>query len=618
MSILKGFYQGIKPIPITTVSEWADRSRYLTSDSAAEPGRWRTMRTPYLKEILDNLSPNSPINEVIAQKGVQLGFTEAALNVVGCYVDLAPCPIMYVMPTIEVAKGFSESRVDPMISCCPSLKEKIRPPRERDSGNTKFTKKFPGGLLVISGSNSAASLRSRPIRVLLLDEVDAYPLDVDGEGSPISLAEKRQSTFGLKRKRYKLSTPTMEHTSVIEPEYLKTDQRKYYVPCPHCGCTQELKFEQLRWNAHDYEKVYYECVEPQCKALIHERFKTKMLEAGSWVVTCPANLSPTKRGYHLNSLYSPIGWLSWADIAKEFDEAEHDENKMKTFVNTILGETWKVKGEVPDWKNLYNRRERYEFNKPSKDVVFITVGVDVQGDRLELQVMGWGRGRRMYSLDYRVIPGQTSTKEPWDRLADVVSETWEREDGLILPMRLMAVDTGYNTQFCYDFCRRFDPTQVIPIKGQDEQRIMVVPPRQVDVNSVGKKIGRVKVWNVGVSMIKSEIYGRLKLEITDGVVPPNYIHFPEYDEKFFRGITAEVLQVTTTKRGFKSYAWVKKYPENEPLDTTVYARAAAAVIGIDRMEEKNFLKIEASYLKVSKPTPQQDKPRFTKRPSIWD
>lgn len=584
--MLQGFYDGLKPIPITLVSDWADNNRYLTSESSAEPGRWSTNRTPYLREILDNLSPNTSVNEIIVIKGVQLGFTEAGLNVVGCYADISPCPIMYVMPTIEVAKGFSESRVDPMIGNCPSLSEKIKPARERDSGNTKFTKKFSGGILVISGANSAASLRSRPIRVLVLDEVDAYPINVDDEGSPISLASKRQATFGLKKKRYMLSTPTTEAESVIEPEYLKTDQRKFYVPCPHCGSFQELLFTQLKWEKGKPETVMYECGD--CKEYIPERFKTRMLENGEWRATAPQNGSPLKKGYHINSLYSPIGWMSWLDIATEYEDALTSEPKMITFTNTILGETWKVKGEVPEWNNLYNRREKYELNKPNKEVAFITVGVDVQKDRLECHIVGWCKNKISYSIDYRVLLGETSSVQVWNKLAEIVNETWEREDGIILPMKLMAVDTGYNTSFVYDFCRRFDITKVIPIKGQDKQGIMVAPPRQVDTTSSGKKIGKIKVWNIGVSLIKSEIYGYLKLNIDEhGNVPHGFMHFPQYDAHFFRGITAEQLEFKIQK-GFKKYEWVKKYHENEPLDTTVYARAAAAVVGIDRMKDEHF------------------------------
>jgi phage terminase large subunit GpA-like protein len=583
INVLEGFAAGLRPIPLMTISEWADRNRMLSSESSAEPGPWRTSRTPYLREIQDNLSPNSPVQEVIAAKGVQLGFTEGGLNVVGCYIDIAPCPIMYVMPTIEMSKGISESRIDPMIDFSPSLKKRVKPSRSRDSGNTKFTKRYPGGVLVLSGANSAASLRSRPVKVLVLDEVDAYPLSVDNEGSPIALAEKRTSTFGSKRKIYKLSTPTIDGQSVITSEYEDSDQRKYYVPCPHCDHKQELIFENLKWTEKDYSSVLYFCEE--CGTGIEERYKPRMLEGGEWIATAPEKSSPYRKGYHINSLYSPLGWLGWAQIAEQWEKAQNDVNLMRVFVNTILGETYKDKGEAPPWENLYNRREPYQINRPPVEVQFITAGVDVQRDRLELEIVGWCKGKRSFSIDFRVLLGDTSARAVWDQLAEVVSETWVREDGAHLTLRLMAVDSGYNTQEVYAFCRRFDITRVIPVKGQESQQNMVSPPRQVDVTAAGKKIGKTKVYHVGISLIKSELYGFLRQDRDEhGNIPYGFCHFPQYDQHYFRGLTAEQLQMKTNKRGYRVYEWVKKYDRNEPLDCRVYARAAAAVVGIDRHE----------------------------------
>lgn len=623
INVLEGFAAGIRPIPLMTISDWSDKNRFLSSESSAEPGPWRTSRTPYLKSIMDDLSPNTPVNEVIVIKGVQLGFTESGLNAVGCYIDIAPCPIMYVMPTIEMSKGISESRIDPMIDMSPSLKRRVKTARSRDSGNTKFTKRYPGGVLVLSGANSAASLRSRPVKVLVLDEVDAYPLSVDGEGSPIALAEKRTSTFGSKRKIYKLSTPTIEGQSVISAEYEKTDKRKRYVPCPHCGHKQELIFENLKWEPTKFETVMYYCCE--CGCGIEERFKPWMLDEANgaeWIATAPENKNPYKKGYHINSLYSPLGWLSWSQIAEQWEAAQDDVNLMRVFVNTILGETYREKGEAPPWENLYNRREVYAINTPHEDVAFLTAGVDVQKDRIELEVVGWCRGKRSYSIDFRVLLGDTSARDVWDQLAAVVTETWRTESGAQLPLRMMAIDTGYNTQHVYDFCRRFDVTRVIPVKGQDNQQMMISPPRQVDVTVSGKKVGKTKVWHVGVSLIKSELYGFLRQEKTeDGTVPYGYCFFPEYDPHYFKGLTAEQLEMKMNKRGFRVYQWVKKYQRNEPLDCRVYARAAAAVVGLDRHENNEAFWTSMQEAKVIANVtnkPEKAKENRRNRGSFWD
>lgn len=590
LNYINSFKLGAKPTPTVLISEWADANRRLTTESAAEPGRWRTNRTPYLKEILDSMSPNSPVTEIYGIKGSQLGMTEGALSILGCYADVAPCPMMYVMPTIEMAKEISENRIDPMIDACDALKAKIRPNRERDSGNTKYVKKFPGGSWKFSGANSAASLASKAVRVLVLDEADRYPLNADGEGSPIQLARQRQVTFGSKKKFMMFCTPTMEHSSVIARAIETTDCRKFFVPCPVCEYYQTLEFNNFRYepNLGDRLKdVRYECCD--CGHLIEERHKTKMLEAGQWRITKPENASPIKRGYVIPSFYSPIGWLSWVEIIKMYEASEDDVNARIVFTNTVLAETWKETGEVPDYLELFNRREPYEFNKPNNEVYFITSGVDVQKDRLEIHIIGWGLRKVAWSIDYRIIHGDTTKTEVWDKLEEIVNETWVRPDERILPMLKMCVDTGYNTSHVHAFCRRFDVTRVVPVKGQDSLAVPFSSPRALDTAKSGKKIGNLKTWQVGVSYLKTEIYGSLKQkQREDGTVPPNYIHFPQYDEKFFRGITAEQLISITDKKGQTKHEWHRKYLQNEPLDTTVYARAAASMVGIDRMKEHGY------------------------------
>lgn len=614
IDIVRGYLDAIRPIPLTTVSVWADKNRRLTSESAAEPGPWVTDRTPYLREIMDNLSPSNTITEVIVAKGVQLGFTESGLNAVGAYIDLDPCPIMYVMPTIEMSKAISESRVDPMITESPTLSKKVRPNRERDAGNTKFVKRFPGGLLILSGANSASSLRSRPVRVLILDEVDAYPLNVDNEGSPISLAEKRTSTFGDRRKIYKLSTPTVEGQSVIQKELDATETRRYYVPCVHCGHMQHLQFENLKWERGNPSTAAYYCVE--CGSAMYDRHKTQMLSAGEWRATIPSAQRYGVRGYHINSLYSPNGWLSWSQIAEQYEKAEKSEDEMKVFVNTILGETYKEVGESPEWQNLYNRREDYAPNSLPKDVVFITAGVDVQRDRLELEVVGWCSGKRSYSLDYRVLFGDTAKDEVWKQLNEVVEEQWTREDGALLPLKLMAIDTGYNTQFVYDYCKR-NPMRVVPVKGQDSLAMVFSPPRQVNVTKAGKKIGKTKVYHVGSSHIKSELYGWLRVEKNeDGTAPARYCHFPQYDQHYFRMLTAERIQYKDV-RGYRVPYWEKTYERNEALDCRVYARAAASIVGLDRMNDEQLAQMAKAYGRredKAMSAPKKEKPR---RPSSF-
>ncbi len=625
ISLVRGFLDGLRPERIMTVSEWADQHRYLSPESSSEPGRWRTSRAPYLREVMDKLSAHDPTEVIVFMKGAQIGATEAGNNWTGYIMDVAPGPLMLVQPTDALVKRNSKVRITPMIEATPRLRGKVSVAKSRDGDNTTFSKRFTGGYMVMAGANSAVGLRSMPVRFLFLDEVDAYPDDLDGEGSPIDLAIARTRNFP-KKKIFIVSTPTIDQASAVQREFENTDQRRYHVACPLCGAMQHLVFTQLKWEKGNPDGAKYECA--HCMGLIEERHKAKMLPekghggSAEWLVTNPEKVNIRRVGYHLNSLYSPLGWYSWADAARDFEIAEtsQDTAKMKTFVNTVLGDCYVEKGEAPPWKNIYNRREEYPTNRPPKDCAFLTAGVDVQGDRLELEIVGWCPDKVTYSIDYRVLLGDTSKREVWDQLAKVVNEAWTREDGMLMGLKLMAVDTGYATTHVYSFCRRFDYTRVIPVKGGPDSLSMIVAnPRAVETARSGKKIGRIKVWSIGSGVGKSELYGFLRGEIgEDEVVPPGYCHFPQYDEHYFKGITAEQLEFKLV-RGFKKYQWVKKYKANEPLDCRVYARAAAAVVGIDRMTDAALKKMAAEQVYVPpKAEGEHEKPKKRREKSIWD
>lgn len=582
--LITGFIDGLRPEPRLSVAEWSERYRKLDTKSAAEPGPYRVARTPYLREILDFLSVRNNIQKIVFKKGVQLGLTEIGHNWIGYVIDVVPSPMMAVQPTLDTMKRNVKLRIDPMFENCDRLRDKIGQKRSRDGGNTMLQKDYPGGALVLTGANSAAGLRSMPVRFLFLDEVDAYPQDVDGEGNAISLAEKRTATFGSRKKVFEISTPTIEGLSIIDADFLQTDQRYYHVPCPHCNGYQVLRFELLRWDKGSYKEVYYECA--HCQARIMERHKTRMLDLGKWVPSRPDLSTPETVGYHLSTLYSPDGWMSWAQIAKEYDDAQGDEPKIKTFVNTILGECYREKGEAPAWERLYERAqaEGHEPNTCFASVAFVTAGADIQADRIEVEIVGWMNGRRSQQIDYRVLMGDTDRPEVWNQLAEILDETFPREGGGSLPLRLMAVDTGYRTDKAYDFARKFGTRRVIAVKGSEALQMPFAPPRVIDRTKQGKSIGKVKVWHIGVSYLKSQLYGWLRSSIDpdSGEIPPGYCHFTQRDPHYFRGLTAETLQQTKNSRGMAAYVWVKKYERNEPLDCRIYATSAAYTLGFDR------------------------------------
>jgi phage terminase large subunit GpA-like protein len=593
---LKSIQRGLRPDPVLTVSEWSDQYRVLPQKAAAEPGPWRTSRTPYLKEIMDCLSATSPIEEVVFMKGAQLGGTEAGNNWLGYIIDYAPAPTLAVQPTVELQKRNSRQRIDPLIESCDRLADKVNEKRSRDGGNTMLLKEFTGGVLVLTGANSAVGLRSLPAKNLFLDEIDAYPYDVDGEGDPIGLAVARSRTFH-NRKVLKVSTPTIEGRSKIQSAYENTDMRKYFVPCPHCGRTQVLEFKRIKWKKKATEKyptqVWYEC--EHCEGQIDEKYKTDMLAAGEWKPTNESPHDPNARGYHLSSLYSPLGWYTWREIVKDFIDSKDDPELLRGFVNTVLGETWKDKGEAPEHKRLYERRDVYKTNTVPDGVVFLTAGADVQKGRIEVEIVGWGRDKRSWSIDYRVFLGETDTLkgEPWKKLDELIQETWTRK-GVQIPLKRTAVDSGYNTNTVYSWCRKYHHTQVFPVKGVDTLAVMVGLPKAVDISSSGiKRRSGVKLFTIGVNIIKTETYGYLRLDsASEGEPDPfGYCRFPQYEEEYFRQLTAEE-KVSRIVKGFRKYEWVKKRERNEALDCRVYARAAASLFGLDLFRDQDWIALE--------------------------
>ena len=499
---------GARPDPLLTISQWADKYRMLSQRASAEPGAWRTDRTPYLREIMDCLSPSSPIERTVFMKGAQIGATESANNWIGFVIHQAPGPMMAVQPTVEMAKRNSKQRIEPLIEESEALRKLVSDPRSRDSGNTVLAKDFPGGVLVMTGANSAVGLRSMAARYLFLDEVDAYPGDVEGEGDPVNLALARTRTFA-RRKVFLCSTPKITGISRIEAAYEESDQRKYWVPCPTCKEYQVLKFVQVTWPKGKPEEAVYTC--EHCGAGIENHQKHWMLPRGEWRPGAAGD--GRTAGFHLSSLYSPVGWFSWGDAAKQFDQAQKNSALLQVFVNTVLGESWAQAGDAPDWQRLYDRRESYKLGTVPAGGLFLTAGVDVQRDRIEAQVVAWGRERESWLVDYVVLDGDTARPDVWRRLTDLLNTTYPHEHGPQLGLVRMAVDSGWATQEVYGWARQQGPGRVLVIKGHESGAAPIGQPNAIEVTVAGKKIKRgVKVWPVATSMLKTELYGWLKLE----------------------------------------------------------------------------------------------------------
>ena len=617
---LEGWSSGWRPDPLLTVSQWADAHRFLSAKSASEPGRWRTSRAPYCREPMDELSAYSPTERVILMFGAQTGKTETGNNFVGYVIHHAPAPMLVVQPTLDMAKRLSKQRIGPMLNETPVLAERVAEARSRDSGNTIMVKEFLGGVLVLTGANSAVGLRSMPVRFLFLDEVDAFPADVEGEGDPVSLAEKRTTTFN-RRKILITSTPTIKDTSRVEREYERSDKRKYYVPCPHCGCFQWLRWRgfndntddpraknyRLVWIDEERTKAGYVCED--CGVIIEEKHKTQMLERGEWRPTAAGD-GKTK-GYHLSSLYSPAGWKSWIEVLREFEESTTDPAKLKTFVNTVLAETWEEAYSAKlDAEGIAKRAEMYNLLTVPESAVVITAGIDVQDNRIEIVQRAWGPGEESWLINYIAIHGDPSKMELWNQVLDVLDTPVKHASGALMTTYAAAIDSGgHFTHEVYAFTRAHRKRHILAIKGQSlPGKPALGKPTRQDINIRQQTIKKgAQLWPVGSDTIKALIYGRLKSVESKG---PGVYHWPQgLPEEYWKQLTSE-KQVTRLVNGFPKRLWIKKDRDrNEALDCEVYAYAALQYVytrhNRNTMWDQMKLKIEraAELLKLQPPAP---------------
>jgi len=561
---------GLRPEQPLTVSEWADKHRRLSSKASAEPGPWRTSRTPYLREPMDCLSSTSAVQRVVMMFAAQTGKTEAGANWLGYVIDHAPGPMLMVQPTVDMAKRLSKQRLESLINDTPVLAAKIAPARSRDSGNTMFSKEFPGGMMILTGANSATGLRSTPCRYIFCDEIDAFPSDVDGEGDPVSLAEKRATTFA-RRKILLTSTPTVKDFSRIEAEYERSDQRRFYVPCPCCNVMQWLKWPQLKWENNEASTAGYEC------EVCHERFaeihKPAMLRRGEWRATAPSNGKTA--GFHLSGLYSPLGWLSWAEMVDDFLRAKTDAPMLKSFVNTRLAETWEEDfASKVSADGLLERCEHYESAMVPDGGLALTVGVDVQDNRLAISVWAWGREEEGWLLDHQEIYGDPSRQELWKQLDEVVLREWPHAVGRPMRPDVVAIDSGgHFTAEVYQYARERGRQGVVAIKGQSQRgKPPIGKGSKVDVNYQGRTLKRgAMVYLVGGDTVKTTLFGRLKHNEQGA----GFLHFHMGTTgEYFEQLTAEKQVLRYNRGGFPTREWVKKpSARNEALDCLVYAYA---------------------------------------------
>lgn len=500
------------------------------------------------------------VREVVVMKSSQVGWTEIVNNTVGYHVDREPAPILLLQPTLEMAEAWSKDRLAPMLRDTPALRDKIADPRSRDSGNTLLHKRFLGGHLTIVGANSPAGLASRPIRVLLCDEVDRFPVSAGTEGDPINLAVRRTATF-LNRKILMGSTPTIKGASRIEAAFEQSDQRFYFVPCPHCEEFQRLIWSQVQWPEDKPEEAVYACA--RCGAALTDADKPEMLRRGEWRA---AKDFKGVAGFHISELYSP--WSTWPEMAVAYLRAKKFPETLQTWMNTALGETWEAAGETVEPAGLLARREPYDETDIPSGVLMLTVGGDTQGDRVECQLLGWGADEECWILSQTVLRGNPGDRQFWINEVDpYLKRRYRTEDGRELGVEAAAFDSGGNhTQAVYDYCSTRQRFRVWPIKGAPGAGRLAWPRKPTRL-----KTGPLYV--IGVDTIKATLYGRLEKVLGAG---PGFIHLPNsFDEELCAQLTSEV-RVRTFVKGRPVTAWKPRAEgvRQEAGDCWVYGYAA--------------------------------------------
>ena len=581
-----------RPPENLTVDEWADRYRILPA-SSAESGLWRTSRTPYLREILRAF--NDPKVESIAVAAAsQVGKSEVELNIIGYIIDQDPGNILYVHPNIEDARRFSRQRVTPMIQMSKRLKAKVRDSKTKKGGDTILQKIFPGGSLTLVGTNSPSSLASIPCRYIIGDEVDRFKPSAGKEGDPWELAKARQRTF-YNRKSVEVSTPTDKGNSNIETAFLRGTQERWRHQCPACGDFFEIKFDDIKFDASPETDgrrrtfrlngpVLWCC--PGCGAVHEERIMRQAEQ--KWTPDAPEAYETRRtRSFWLSAFASP--WVSWGDIVLKFLDAKDDPDELKVVYNTLFGEVWEDRGAIDDAEGLMARREDYGLSPagtpadcPEKCLA-LTIGVDVQDDRLEYEAVGHGLYGETYGVRYGRIMGDPTADETWERLDDVIDRAWVRADGETLTACFTAVDSGgHQTQTVYEQCRRRQAKRVFAVKGKGGEGVPYVkPPTKQPIKTLKKQT--CWLYSIGTDAGKAAIMSALKVQSPG----PKYCHFPlnpdaGYDVVYFTGLLSEKLELTRTKNGNK-WMWVKirSHIRNEALDCRDYAMAGFRIMSPD-------------------------------------
>lgn len=585
--LFKKCLKNFNPPEKLTVTQWADKYRYLSSEASAMAGKYRSRQTPYMVEIMDCYSdPN--VEKIFVVASSQVGKTEAlGLNILGYIIDNDPCGVIFAVPTIQDAKDFAKERVMPMIRDNPTIRKKFGSIKSRDASNTIREKTFPGGVLNIVGVNVPSQLASKPRRVVIGDEIDRWSSSSGNEGDPWGLLEARTMTF-YNRKMIAVSTPTVKGHSRIEDHFLTGTQEYWCYQCPNCGEYHRLRFQDMKFEHHETKEkgkttihvdwVKWKC--PDCGEMFTEKevksFPTK------WIATNPAALKNHIRSFWINGFSSPFPVATWEYLIWRFLEAGKDPEKLQTVFNTLFGELWEDRRDLTTEDELMNRRENYEAELPD-GVLMLTCAVDTQDDRLEYEVKGWGKFKESWGIKKGYIMGRADSNYVWERLDDIISHAYSFKDGKTMSITVTLVDSGgHYTQAVYANCYKRSSRYVFPIKGVDRKdlalaRPLISPPNKQAFGSSNEY--RVWLYSIGVNSGKRAVQDFLKVKEHGSM----FCHFPldkdrGYDAKYFNGLLSEVEIRTGNK---VEWQIIPGHKRNEPFDLFVYNYAALMLVDPD-------------------------------------
>ena len=607
----------MKPPDDLSVTEWAEKNRRLSSEASAEPGPWRTERTPYLREVMDTFT-DPKVRHTVMVAASQVGKSEVLNNCIGYIIDQDPGSILFVHPTTIDAKEYSKLRIAPMIRDCPTLKKKVADPKSRDSNNTILQKSYPGGILTLCGSTEAHALASKPIRYVLGDERDRWATSAGNEGDPWDLAMARQTTF-YNSMAFEVSTPTIKNASAIEAAYSTGTMERWKSRCPHCGEYHEIQWADIRFEYDEIivagrktfkaTKIYYCC--PGCGCISDE--VTMKRAPAKWEADNPAAYEQGTRSFWLNAFVSQ--WASWESIILKYLNAVGSSRKMQVVYNTCFGELWEDRGDLEDEDSLMARREEYSAELPD-GVLVLTAGVDTQDDRMEYEVVGHGHFGETWGIEKGIIMGRPDDEATWRKLDETVFDRIFRfEDSIGLRVSMSFVDEGgHFTQDVRLQCRKRISKKVFCIKGMSgPDKPYTAPPKKQKIIVNQRAIGTCWQYQLGVDSGKQIIMDNLSVK-TPG---SKYCHFPKRDDYgpgYFAGLLSERLEYDAGKK--QPWVW-KKIPgheRNEALDCRNYALAAFKALPSNLDETDRRLKTARGKAAAAPTAPQPAPKRASRAP----